>query len=347
MKMFLLLIFAFTLMVALIACADGNGDNPDAYTANDPRTQGNAPEQAPELTPEPTPEVTPEVTPEPTPEPTPAPQDIAGLATALVMSYNIYYLDVEHRVQPIFDLILKTDPDVIGFQEVSVRWVQPLRDFKENHGYNSYGYGRHGSGLNDDDMSSNEEFAIIFWKADKYDLIEAGHFWASSTPDVPRSSSWVDGTTTNFARCINWVRLSDRETGREMVFINCHLAPFQENAMVRNHSVSLMVEEMRRFVDAGIPVMMMGDFNFQLDSTAYEILTNRHGYLDVRFIAPVTTLKGTYNEWGNRTSDRYAMIDYFFATPNVIAEFFEVVDCRVINGDILSDHYPILTRIFF
>ena len=264
------------------------------------------------------------------------------MSKALVMSYNIYYQDVAPRIEPITQLILRLSPDVLGLQELSFSWVQPIRDFMAEHPYSGYGYGRLGATLFDEEVHDREAFSYLLWKTEKFELMDSGHFWASSTPDIPFSGEWSDGVVSTSPRCINWAKLKDRQTGEEMVFLNCHL-DYSSDA-VRTRSAELMVEQMKRFSDTGVPVLMMGDFNFKLESDGYSVIT-QSGFKDVRFAAKQTTDMHTYNDWGKKT-DNLVSIDHFFVTPNVTAESFEVVDGRI-DGKYISDHYPILTKISF
>ena len=127
-----------------------------------------------------------------------------------VLCYNIYYKDVDARSENIQDLILKNDPDVLLLQEVSYDWIPYIKSFMEENAYSYYGYGRHGGELLAEDVATGDQFVPILWKTEKYDLVDSGHFWLSSTPDEVKSAAWVDGTISNYPRCVNWVILKDK-----------------------------------------------------------------------------------------------------------------------------------------
>ncbi|MCL2252961.1 MAG: endonuclease/exonuclease/phosphatase family protein [Lachnospiraceae bacterium] len=262
---------------------------------------------------------------------------------ATIMCYNIFYQNAEARAPLIEALILEKSPDIIGVQELSLEWVSLIQDFKEAHQYSSYGYGRHGGDLSDENLGSSEQFALILWKTDKYELTASGHFWASSTPDVVRSTAWADGTNTTFPRCINWVKLKDKTTGSEMIFLNLHLAPEVVNYTVRTNSSKLIIEKMEEFY-GNYPIVLTGDFNMKLTCTAYETIT-QNGYNDMRFTAEQTDHRGSFNNW-TREMDALAFADHIFGTPDIIVESYEVIDHRV-DGEHISDHNPLFAKIFF
>jgi len=265
------------------------------------------------------------------------------MTQVIAMSFNIYYQEIASRAQATTQLLRWHNPDVIGLQEVSIDWVQPIRDFLAENDYSHYGYGRYGADLFDEEMNNREELLPLIWKKEKFDLNDSGHFWASSTPDVPCSLAWDDGIAAKRPRCINWVKLTDRQTSKDIVFLNCHLDYLSNE--VRSRSAELLVEQMKCFYASGIPVLMMGDFNFGLESDGYSVLT-KNGYNDARQEAPQTTDSGSFNDWGKRTKENYAIIDHFFITPGITAHSFEVID-DMSSGEYISDHFPILTRITF
>ena len=268
--------------------------------------------------------------------------DYSKYATSVrLLCYNIYYLDVDSRAANICDLILKQDPDVLMLQEVSVPWIPYLQSFMADNGYSYYGYGRYGGELSGDDLQSGDQFVPILWKTEKYDLVESGHYWLSSTPDI-FSSDWVDGTTSNFPRCVNWVILKDKQTGGEFVALNIHTDP--ESEKVRTNSCALTVEKLEELRD-GRPAILGGDWNMGLTSPGYGVMTSS-GYKDVRTIAEERDLGGSFNAWGEREEGNFAYGDHLFASEDVAASVFDVVD-DVYDGDHISDHNPLFAVLYF
>ena len=258
-----------------------------------------------------------------------------------LMCYNIFYKDVADRSDEIQDLILKNDPDVLMLQEVSVDWIPYLQDFMKENGYSYYGYGRYGGELNDSDLQSGDQFTPVLWKTEKYDLKDSGHFWLSSTPE-DYSAAWLDGVVSKYPRCVNWVILQDKETGGEFMALCIHTDP--EDAQVRTNS-SLLTVQMVDEIRGELPVVMGGDWNMKLTDEAYLAVTE-NGYPDVRLIAEETTLRGSFNAWGEREEDNYAFGDHIFVSDNMAAKSFKVVD-DYYDGVHISDHNPLLTELYY
>lgn len=258
-----------------------------------------------------------------------------------VLCYNIYYKDVERRAENIQDLILKNDPDVLLLQEVCVDWIPYLQTFMADNGYSYYGYGRYGGEMSADNLDSGDQFVPILWKTDKYDMVESGHFWLSSTPTEVKSAAWTDGTISKYPRCVNWVILKDKQTGGEFLTLNIHTDP--ESDRVRTLSCSLAVEKLEE-LRGGRPAVLGGDWNMGLTDSGYGRVTD--SYLDVRFQAEDTMHGGSFNAWGDRADDNFAYGDHIFMSEDMVAEKFAVVN-DYYDGEHISDHCPLLAILYY
>ena len=256
-----------------------------------------------------------------------------------VMSYNVFYQDAEYRSESIFNIIKDADPDVLFLQEVSEMWLPLLHDFMEENGYAYYAYGRYGSEMSGT-QEHGDQYAPVLWKADKYDVVEEGHFWLSSTPDEVRSSSWEDGTVSEFPRCNNWVKLKDKETEKEFLVSCIHLAA--EQGLVRPNSVKLLNQKLPELA-GGCPIIIGGDFNMTLTDSTYTRVKDG-GFEDVRFIAEQTEkTKGTFHKFGEYDGQEL-FGDYIFVNKQdngVAIKTFEILDDIMEDGTHASDHYPI------
>ena len=258
-----------------------------------------------------------------------------------VLCYNIYYKDVDRRAANIQDLILKNDPDVLLLQEVSVDWIPYLKTFMAENGYSYYGYGRYGGELSAEDLDSGDQFVPILWKTDKYDLVESGHFWLSSTPTEVKSAAWIDGTISKYPRCVNWVILKDKATGGEFLALNIHTDP--ESDRVRTLSCALTVEKLNE-LRGGRSAVLGGDWNMGLTDSGYEIM--KESYLDIRFQAQDTMHGGSFNAWGDRADNNFAYGDHIFMSEDMAAEKFAVVN-DYYDGEHISDHCPLLAILYY
>lgn len=260
---------------------------------------------------------------------------------AIVMCYNIFYKDVADRSSDIQDLILKNDPDILLLQEVSVEWIPYLQTFMSENGYSYYGYGRHGGELSDPNVGSGDQFTPVLWKTEKYDLVDSGHFWLSSTPET-YSAAWLDGIVSKYPRCVNWVILKDKSTGGEVFATSVHTDP--ESAQVRTNSSNLIVEKVNE-LRGDRAAVLAGDWNMGLTDEAYKVVVEG-GYPDIRTIAEESSMGGSFNAWGERADDNFAFGDHIFVSDNMGAKYFDVVD-DYYDGVHISDHNPLLTEIYY
>ena len=84
------------------------------------------------------------------------------------------------RYPVIAQIVQYHDFDIFGTQEC---FLHQLKDMKEAlPGYDYIGVGR-------DDGKDKGEHSAIFYRTDKFDIVEKGDFWLSETPDVP-SKGW-------------------------------------------------------------------------------------------------------------------------------------------------------------
>ena len=211
-----------------------------------------------------------------------------------------------------------------------------------DNNYSYYGYGRYGGELSDENQQTGDQYVPILWKTDKYDLVESGHFWLSSTPTEVRSAAWVDGTVSKYPRCVNWVILKDKATGGEFLAMNIHTDP--ESDIVRTKSCLLAVEKLDELRD-GRPVVVAGDWNMGLTDSGYSIVTEG-GYPDVRVKAVDTDFGGSFNSWGKREEGNFAYGDHIFMSEDMAAEKYEVVS-DYYDGVHISDHNPLRAVLYY
>lgn len=96
------------------------------------------------------------------------------------------------RRHAISDIILNSNPDIFFFQEVLHNQLQDLV-YLLGEDYDWVGVGR-------DDGRNKGEAVPVFWRRDKFQLLDekhggvgkkgVQHFWLSLTPDTPASKSW-------------------------------------------------------------------------------------------------------------------------------------------------------------
>ncbi|MCS5420613.1 MULTISPECIES: endonuclease/exonuclease/phosphatase family protein [Psychrilyobacter] len=221
-----------------------------------------------------------------------------------------------------------SNSDIIGFQEDRGGQVLFLSDELPE-------YGR--TGIGRDDGIHYGEHTSIFYKKDKFTVIDNGTFWLSETPEIVASISW----DTSRVRIATWVRLQEKKTGKRILVFNTH---FDHKGIVsREKSAQLIVKKAKKISHLNDePILIMGDLNFERNNkNSYETFTN--DYNDAKF-STQTPPKGfnyTYNGFGK---DKKSEIDYIFVSDNIQVNSYEQLQI-IEDGIYLSDHGPIIAKI--
>ena len=181
--------------------------------------------------------------------------------THRVMSANIRITGLEadevdgrrwdDRKQYMIEVIRSYNPDVVMMQEViydSYNYCkQELSEYIafgfEGPEMDPYTEGYHLIGKN-----------VIFFRRDRYELISSGCYWLSEEPEMAGSISWG----TNRARHVNWVRVADRKTGKQMRLIDVHLDHKAQEAKV--NQAKMIVREAAQYQE-NFPQIICADFN--------------------------------------------------------------------------------------
>jgi endonuclease/exonuclease/phosphatase family metal-dependent hydrolase len=182
-----------------------------------------------------------------------------------VMSYNIRYgtaQDGENhwdkRKEFLVETIKAFNPDLLGTQET----LGFQRDYlaAKLAGYEALGVGR-------DDGGETGEMTALYFKRERFEKIDGGHFWLSETPDKPGSKSW----DTALTRMVTWVKLSDRRQpkAKPLIFFNTHFDHRGQQARLES---ARLIRRRVTDVAAQCRVIVTGDFNAGEDSPPYRAL---------------------------------------------------------------------------
>ena len=240
------------------------------------------------------------------------------------MSYNIRYDTNEGgaaRMSALASHINKYSPDILGVQEETPVWKEFLCSHLDQK-YARVGEGRRGAS---DTREANEATAV-YYDTQKFELLHTVTKWLSDTPDVP---SYIEGA--HHMRCVTFAVLKCRLDGSKLIYANTH---FDCGADAVREAESKCLSYIRR--DFGsLPFIISGDFNFQPDSPAYN-LVGEGGLLDASRIAPDTEFENTFHAYGKMG----VIIDYFFVNEKIKPLVYRVLSEKH-NGEYTSDHYPI------
>ena len=217
--------------------------------------------------------------------------------------------------------IYKADPDTLGVQEAHIGWIKALRSCLPEYDY--VGIGRN-------DGKEDGEFSAVFYKKEKFDLLDSGSFWLSETHEKPGK-----GWDAACIRICSWAKLREKETGKVFVHLNTHLDHRGKVAMQKGAQLAAA----RGTAIAGdAPAFFTGDFNVTPDSAPYAAVL-AGGFRDCRYVAADTDTGFTFHAYGN-PEDPASVIDYVFFKGDVSVKKFTVIRDEI-DGQLPSDHYPI------
>jgi acetyl esterase/lipase/endonuclease/exonuclease/phosphatase family metal-dependent hydrolase len=189
----------------------------------------------------------------------------AASADVRVMSFNIRYGTArdgenhwDRRKEFLVETIRAFDPDLLGTQETLGFQRGYLAEILPE--YDHLGVGR-------EDGRERGEMTAVFYKRDRFEKVDGGHFWLSETPDVAGSKSW----DSSLPRMVTWVRLRDRRqtAAPPLVFFNTHFD--HQGTTARLESARLLRRQITKLANNGT-VVVTGDFNTDEGSPPHQAL---------------------------------------------------------------------------
>ncbi|MFN8300501.1 MAG: endonuclease/exonuclease/phosphatase family protein [Chitinophagales bacterium] len=254
-----------------------------------------------------------------------------------VMTYNIRNCHAPDgvnvwgkRKHKVFDLLHKYRPDILGMQEVRHKQLEHLKQALKNYGE---------AGVGRDNGRRAGEYSPVFFRSDKFKLLQSGNFWLSETPEVPGSKNWDAALT----RICSWVELQVIGTDSSFFVFNTHYDHRGEKA--RENSALLMAKKVAE-IAGGKPFVITGDFNARPDSKAISnLIQNIPGLKDVFTTAPEHKTAEVNTDYGFNVSNKQgSKIDYIFCWSGGMP-----VSCEIIadNDGVFypSDHLPFYSAI--
>lgn len=260
-----------------------------------------------------------------------------GTAKLAVMTFNVRYDnpgDGENawpqRKERVAATIRFHEADIAGLQEVLQHQLSDLAGMLPEYGW--LGVGR-------DDGKKAGEYAPIFYKKERFRVLDKGHFWLSQTPDVPGSMGWDAACT----RIVTWAQFQDRISGASVYFLNTHFDHVGTKA--RTESAKLLL----KFINGKTgdqPVILCGDFNSLRSDSGYTVLTSAgDGLTDAATICstPIYGSTFTYNGF-NTEIHPGQQIDFIFVRNVAGVDRYGIISDRW-DGKFVSDHHAVLAGV--
>jgi len=215
--------------------------------------------------------------------------------------------------------------DVFGTQEGKKNQIDDLSLLLPE--FANYGRGR-------DDGQSGGEHSSIFYRKDKFKLLDKGDFWLSETPDKP-GLGW-DATCCN--RICSWVYLQDLKSGKKFYFFNAHYD--HEGKIARMESSKLVLKKIKE-IAGNQPAIFTGDLNGNHQSEWYLSLKNG-GLLADSFdqVKYPYVNNSSFNGWGKQLQGD-DIIDHVFVSKHFNAKRWGLLT-DTYRGKFVSDHFPVL-----
>lgn len=223
-------------------------------------------------------------------------------------------------------LIAYHEFDIMGTQELLKNQIDDLLDMD--------GWAYIGAGRNDG--LHGGEHSAIFYKKDRFKVLQSGDFWLSQTPEKP-SLGW-DATCCN--RICTWGKFKDRLSRNVFFVFNAHFDHQGQEA--RRQSGLLVVQKMKELA-SGFPVVFCGDLNSTPDTEQVRCIGSylRDSYLATQ--TPPYGPVGTFSAFKlNAPFDE--RIDYIFVSNQfAVLKYAALTD--FLNARFASDHLPVVVKV--
>jgi len=220
------------------------------------------------------------------------------------------------------------EPDIFGIQEALPHQVSDIEALLPK--YDHVGIGRDGEGKGE---SSN-----IFFKKDRFKVLEQNTFWLSETPDKI-SKGWDAALN----RVCTYALFKDNQGKQTFWVFNTHLDHMGEVA--RTNSIKLILSKISQLNTRNYPVFLMGDFNSE--PTEERIINLKKEMDDSQAISQQKPFgpSGSFNAFRHDEAVT-KLIDYIFLSKkNVykVKKYAVLSDSKDLRYP--SDHLPVFIEL--
>lgn len=284
----------------------------------------------------------------------------AGAGATVVGTYNVRYDNPgderrgdawSQRSQVIANLIRFHDFDLLGTQEALPHQMKDLRELLPGYGCATYGR---------DDGEDAGEHVAIFFKEDRFELLDSGRFWLSETPDEPGR-----GWDAALPRLCAWAKLRRLEDDAVRYVFNLHL---DHRGNVSRHEATRLVLSKIEEIAGEETVFLVGDFNTDQTTDTYRLITESGRFADAHDVSGIRhVVTGTANRF-DPNSKTESRIDHIFVPRDLEVRRFgiltdtyraplpregeesdgnfpEEVRFRGHEARLPSDHFPVLAEV--
>ena len=219
--------------------------------------------------------------------------------------------------------------DIVGTQEGLKNQLEDLQNNLPAYAY--YGKGR-------DDGKSKGEHSAIFYKKEKFNVLDSGDFWLSEHSEQPGP-----GWDAKLNRICSWLKLKYKASGKTFYVFNVHYD--HQGVQARIESSKLVLNKIKE-IAGNATVIFTGDFNGNHQSEWYIYLKNSGVLKDSYTLAADPYMNnGSFNGFStnNPSND---IIDHIFISNDLKVTRYGILT-DTYHGKFPSDHYPVLVDLKF
>lgn len=259
-----------------------------------------------------------------------------GMAQTLkIVTYNIR-LDLksdgvnawDQRKDFLTDQLKFYEPDLFGIQEALPNQVQDIA--RALAAYQHLGVGR--------ESNNTGEASAIFFKKDRFLVLDSGTFWLSETPAIV-SKGW-DAT---YKRICTYALFADKKSGKQFWMFNTHLDNVGQVA--RTEGIQLILHKMKELNKVKLPLILTGDFNTEPSEPLIQDLRQKMTDTRLASIQKPFGPAGSFNGFlHNEAVTR--LIDYIFISHGsrwTVEKYAILSDSRDLRYP--SDHLPVFVEL--
>lgn len=224
------------------------------------------------------------------------------------------------------------DVDVLGTQEVLQDQLDDLCARLPEYAF---------SGVGREDGKQKGEYSAVFYKKDRFALLNNGNFWLSEDPTAVGKKGWDAACE----RIVSWVHLQDKSSGKDFFFFNTHFDHIGVEA--RKNSSALILVKVAE-IAGNKPTIVTGDFNSTPDSGVYTDITkldDANHLTDSKQLAVVKHgTKSSFHNFGRIAPADRTLIDYVFVKNIDKVNRYGIIAEKV-DDVFITDHNPVLVSL--
>ncbi len=242
-------------------------------------------------------------------------------------TYNIQYDnngnpdgEWDNRKEIVIKLLKEKDFDIFGAQEPYLEQIRDIAAALPDYAWT-------GVSITGADDVERKHFNPVFYKKDRFEIVEQGAFWYSETPNVAGSKGWDSYSP----RMCNWVHFKDLQTGKEFIHFNSHFD--HKGTEARAESAKLLVEKVKE-IAGDLPAVCTADYNSNQKSSAYQTIVTSGVLVD------------SYSRAAERHNDKWPTYNgyKYLSTPPANATridhvFVTTKGNKVVSWEIINDTY--------